>query len=1071
MKQKLRFLMLTLLCAVFSTAWGQADYSTDYEGNITLSTTSGTNASECSVKIGENTYAGIKAGTSSKVGAVQITVPSGTQYLHLHVAGWNSESGASLTVTPTGYSNAITLTPNSGITGNTPFVFNGDASSPNYYKVIEFSRPLQENTTLTFKATNGYRFVIFGVTYEKKSVSPTLAAPKFTPAEGTYNEAQNVTITTTATNADIYYTTDESTPTAFNGTKYTTAINISETTTIKAVTFKDGIYSDVVTATYIISIPVPVPTFSPEGGRFTEAQMVSISATDDAAIFYTTDESTPTTSSTEYTEPISVTSTTTIKAIAVKNGVSSDVASATYTIATPSSGYDIDFESEASSYSDWTFTNIVSNYINDNAEPHGGLKYGSTGGKASGSIQTNEPIATPKSLTCYVSKQSTNTTTSTWKIQVSSDGSSWTDVKSTSATDMTMGKWKEFSADLSSYTDVYVRIYYSGTTAVRLIDDLTLDATPSDKYYVAGSWTNWVNNMKEMKKKSDGTYILEDQDVNATNVGEDHPKEFKIIKIPAGETTKIWYGGPNEGDYWGINENTHENITLNKNGGPNFKLEYYGTWTFTVDPTGDTPKLTVDGDWQPSYYLVGDFNLNSNNEWAVGSSYKLNEQDGKYSISKTIAQGQRFKFIKMIGSEITTWYGAVSNGDFDFLEDYVGDELSLTSPGENFLMKLSNLNNWNIVFDPDNMKVVLSNYTADIATLPFVFTSGKSDIASTPGLNHSGLGSDYSSTAKLRFDDEGDYLILHFNGRPGILTYDIKGNPGSGNSINGKFVVQKSEDGITYSDLKEYTSLGNTVLSEEFDNLGENVRYIKWLYRERTSGNVGLGNIKLDKYPFIFTINPLATDGESYYATIADLGEGYYKVTDDVDVKTVVINEDGKLDYTVFSKDDIIPGNAAYLVVASAAGEYSFPATSAPENEVTLGENMLISTGEGNVTADNMLAAAKAANPNHEGDFKFYKLSLNGNNEEGSVGFYWGKEGGVAFNYTKGHQAFLAVPQTGKTTTAAYYLFDGTTGIYNVMATESESNNATYTLSGIRVDNKQLPKGIYIKNGKKVVVR
>ena len=641
MKQKLRFLMLTLLCAVFSTAWGQADYSTDYEGNITLSTTGGTNASECSVKIGENTYAGIKAGTSTKVGAVQITVPSGTQYLHLHVAGWNNESGTSLTVTPTGYSNAITLTPNSGITGNTPFVFNGDAFSSNYYKVIEFSRPLQENTTLTFKATNGYRFVIFGVTYEKKSVSPTLAAPKFTPSEGTYNEAQNVTITTTATNADIYYTTDESTPTAFNGTKYTTAINISETTTIKAVTFKDGIYSDVVTATYIISIPVPVPTFSPEGGRFTEVQTVSISATDDAAIFYTTDESTPTTSSTEYTEPISVTSTTTIKAIAVKNGVSSDVASATYTIATPSSGYDIDFENDLTSYTKWEFTNI---YIKSEDSAHGGSYYGinansSGNGVTTASIQTKDPVESPYSLTCYLTR-TTNNTNGTWYIRVSENGTTWINVASKAASTINKNSWTEFTADLSEYPNHYVQVYYNGgnSTAIRLIDDITLSTKAFDKYYVAGSWTNWVNNMKEMKKKSDGTYILEDQDVNATNVGEDHPKEFKIIKIPAGETTKIWYGGPNEGDYWGINENTHENITLNKNGGPNFKLVYYGTWTFTVDPTGDTPKLTVDGDWQPSYYLVGDFNLNSNNEWAVGSSYKLNEQDGKYSISKTIAQ-------------------------------------------------------------------------------------------------------------------------------------------------------------------------------------------------------------------------------------------------------------------------------------------------------------------------------------------------------------------------------------------------------------------------------------------------
>ena len=136
---------------------------------------------------------------------------------------------------------------------------------------------------------------------------------------------------------------------------------------------------------------------------------------------------------------------------------------------------------------------------------------------------------------------------------------------------------------------------------------------------------------------------------------------------------------------------------------------------------------------------------------------------------------------------------------------------------------------------------------------------------------------------------------------------------------------------------------------------------------------------------------------------------------------------------------------------------------------------MLISTGEGDVSADDMLAIAKAAT-NHEGDFKFYKLSLNGKGEAGSVGFYWGAAKGAKFNYTKAHQAFLAVPQTGESIESgddvAAYLFDGDkTGIYNVMATESESNDDTYSLSGIRVDNKQLPKGIYIKNGKKVVVK
>lgn len=134
----------------------------------------------------------------------------------------------------------------------------------------------------------------------------------------------------------------------------------------------------------------------------------------------------------------------------------------------------IDFENIAAFYTNWTFTNIVAKETNSEVPAHGGSYFGNTNGKASGSIQTKEKIATPNSLTCYLSKQSNNTTASTWKIQVSSDGETWTDVASTSAVDMTKGEWKEFSADLSAYTDVYVRVYYSGTTAIRDIDDLTL---------------------------------------------------------------------------------------------------------------------------------------------------------------------------------------------------------------------------------------------------------------------------------------------------------------------------------------------------------------------------------------------------------------------------------------------------------------------------------------------------------------------------------------------------------------------------------------------------------------------
>ncbi|EWM15686.1 chitobiase/beta-hexosaminidase C-terminal domain-containing protein [Kutzneria sp. 744] len=78
------------------------------------------------------------------------------------------------------------------------------------------------------------------------------------------------------------------------------------------------------------------PTFTPPGGSYTSAQTVTISTTTaGATIRYTVDGSTPTTSSPQYTGPISVSASRTVNAIAVASGMAnSPVASAVYSIGT-----------------------------------------------------------------------------------------------------------------------------------------------------------------------------------------------------------------------------------------------------------------------------------------------------------------------------------------------------------------------------------------------------------------------------------------------------------------------------------------------------------------------------------------------------------------------------------------------------------------------------------------------------------------------------------------------------------------------------------------------------------------
>lgn len=75
---------------------------------------------------------------------------------------------------------------------------------------------------------------------------------------------------------------------------------------------------------------VAAPTIS-GSTPFEETTTVTMSGPAGATIYYTTDGSTPTDGSTAYTEALSLSATTTVKAIAVKDGVTSSITSRTFT--------------------------------------------------------------------------------------------------------------------------------------------------------------------------------------------------------------------------------------------------------------------------------------------------------------------------------------------------------------------------------------------------------------------------------------------------------------------------------------------------------------------------------------------------------------------------------------------------------------------------------------------------------------------------------------------------------------------------------------------------------------------
>jgi hypothetical protein len=171
------------------------------------------------------------------------------------------------------------------------------------------------------------------------TIAPVLPAPTFSPAAGTYTTSQTVTIGDSQSGTTIYYTTNGTTPTT-SSTVYSGPITVSGTAasateTVEAIAVEAGYTNSVVaSAAYTIAPVLPAPTFSLAAGTYTTSQTVTISdATAGTTIYYTTNGTTPTTSSTKYTGAITVSATETLEAIAVEAGcTNSPAVSAAYII-------------------------------------------------------------------------------------------------------------------------------------------------------------------------------------------------------------------------------------------------------------------------------------------------------------------------------------------------------------------------------------------------------------------------------------------------------------------------------------------------------------------------------------------------------------------------------------------------------------------------------------------------------------------------------------------------------------------------------------------------------------------
>lgn len=147
------------------------------------------------------------------------------------------------------------------------------------------------------------------------------------PAGSAFTGSKEITLIADES-ANIYYTLDGSTPTPAS-TLYTGPFTITQTRTVIAMGVDTaGNEGNPVSETYTASdTTAPTVTALPNGGNFGITQVVQLSANETANIYYTLDGTTPTTAHTLYTEPFTISATTTVKFIGVDAASNTSVAS------------------------------------------------------------------------------------------------------------------------------------------------------------------------------------------------------------------------------------------------------------------------------------------------------------------------------------------------------------------------------------------------------------------------------------------------------------------------------------------------------------------------------------------------------------------------------------------------------------------------------------------------------------------------------------------------------------------------------------------------------------------------
>lgn len=903
MKKIFSFLLLGLLLSV-GNAWA---------GDATMA--AGTNGSTCTV----NEKAGIKVGTSSKGGDMRITVPAGATSLSFYAAAWKGVSGLSLNISgATTVPTSVVLTADDGISNNSPFTLAGQESSFLYTISLQ---NISAQTTLTLTSSINKRFVVWGATYSSGTVQPTLAATPTAVDFGSVFQNESVdakTVVVTYANLTGSVTfSGLSSPFNATGTIASTgdAITISANTatigeysqTLTIQSADDNISVDVAVTMNVLDPNAPGTVNNPytvaqarsaidAGGDLTNkyvsgiiSQVDSYNSTYHSITYWISDDGTTTNQLQVYSGKGLNGADFSAKSDLQVN----DEVTVTGTLKKFNTTYEFDLNNELVSFNRPAAAPVI------NAE-NVDIAYDATSGEIAYTISNpTEATLTAASSTPWISN--INVTAS----------------KVTFATTANDGDFDRVGYITLSYTGADDKLI-TVTQAHYVIDYAVLPfvweggASASllalEGVTAEGLGGDYGDSNAPYLVKLDGTgdYIQVKTDSQPAKV------TIGVKMIGGANASSISVQESADGTIFsevqllaisGNQNSTHTLATTNNFAATTrfVKMVFTKGSNVGVGPISIT-KVSTD----PS------IELNPENIDVDGD-----EHDGTINVTYKNLTGvlAEVRFCDAEGETATyDWVDADINASNNV--DYLIE--ANTGAARTAYMKVYAVGNEGEAY---SSLIAITQAACPYATLPFVFDGGKANIETTFGLTQEGLGSDYGSSPKLKFDDTDDEVVLRINEDAGVLSFDIKGNSFSG----GTFSVKVSADGSNYSDLDEYTNLSNKAATNMAYSLAEGVRYIKWIYTNKNNGNVALGNIKVRK-PASSTVI-LGANGYSTYAVDYKFevsGADVYKAEYDEQQNAIVLTQVNVIEA---GEGVVLKGsaeNASVMIIPSAAAASDF---------------------------------------------------------------------------------------------------------------------------------------------------